>query len=187
MLINELKLCYKDIAVAPAIKSNVEHRSECDPYTGKYDGVNHLPIFTAPMSTVVCEENFAAFENCGIIPILPRNVELKTRVEYLQRGKWAAVGLEEFDTLFIDNDWDFLKYAHVKVLIDIANGHMTKMHNLVRDARDKYGWEWNTLQIMVGNVAILTNGFIKKTSRTPSSELELAKKYREDYLNRQEE
>lgn len=34
--------------------------------------------------------------------------------------------------------------------------------------------------------AILTNGFIKKTQKTPKHEIDLAVKYREDYLNRQE-
>lgn len=43
------------------------------------------------------------------------------------------------------------------------------------------------MPFMAGNEAILTNGFIKKTPRTPPSELALAKKYREDYLNRLEE
>ena len=33
---------------------------------------------------------------------------------------------------------------------------------------------------------ILTNGFIKKTQKTPRKEIELAKKYRMDYLNRRE-
>ena len=31
---------------------------------------------------------------------------------------------------------------------------------------------------------ILTNGFVKKTKKTPSKEIELAKKYRKDYLQR---
>ena len=34
----------------------------------------------------------------------------------------------------------------------------------------------------IDNKAILTNGFIKKTDKTPRSEIELAKKYRQDYL-----
>ncbi len=37
---------------------------------------------------------------------------------------------------------------------------------------------------MVGRRIILTNGFIKKTQKTPSKEIELAKKYREDYIKR---
>ena len=33
---------------------------------------------------------------------------------------------------------------------------------------------------------ILTNGFIKKTNKTPAKEIEKAKKYRADYLKRKE-
>lgn len=36
----------------------------------------------------------------------------------------------------------------------------------------------------VGNRIILTNGFIKKTQKTPRKELELAKQYRKDFLER---
>lgn len=36
----------------------------------------------------------------------------------------------------------------------------------------------------IGNKAYLTNGFIKKTQKTPRSVLELAKKYREDHMRR---
>lgn len=38
----------------------------------------------------------------------------------------------------------------------------------------------------VGKHMILTNGFIKKTQKTPSDEITLAKKYRADYLERKE-
>lgn len=34
---------------------------------------------------------------------------------------------------------------------------------------------------------ILTNGFIKKTNKTPTKEIERTKKYRSDYLRRKEE
>ena len=33
---------------------------------------------------------------------------------------------------------------------------------------------------------ILTNGFVKKTQKTPTSEIDKAKKYRKDYLERKE-
>lgn len=36
----------------------------------------------------------------------------------------------------------------------------------------------------VGSKAVLTNGFTKKTQRTPRSEIELAKKYKADYERR---
>ncbi len=40
---------------------------------------------------------------------------------------------------------------------------------------------------VIGRRAILTNGFVKKTQKTPPKEIELAKKYRADYLNRKED
>ena len=38
----------------------------------------------------------------------------------------------------------------------------------------------------VGKKIILTNGFVKKTQKTPKSQIELAKKYREEYKSRGE-
>ena len=37
---------------------------------------------------------------------------------------------------------------------------------------------------IVGRKIILTNGFTKKTMKTPKSEIEIAKKYRREYLER---
>ena len=39
---------------------------------------------------------------------------------------------------------------------------------------------------VVGKKVILTNGFVKKTQKTPPAEIALAKMYREDYLTRKE-
>lgn len=39
---------------------------------------------------------------------------------------------------------------------------------------------------VIGKQIILTNGFIKKTQKTPKSEIKRAKKYRNEYLNREE-
>lgn len=35
-----------------------------------------------------------------------------------------------------------------------------------------------------GSKIVITNGFVKKTQKTPQSEIELAKKYRKDYIER---
>lgn len=40
---------------------------------------------------------------------------------------------------------------------------------------------------VVGQKIILTNGFVKKTQKTPKGEIELAKNYRADYLSRETE
>lgn len=38
---------------------------------------------------------------------------------------------------------------------------------------------------VIGQKIVLTNGFIKKTQKTPKNEIELAKKYRNEFLNRE--
>lgn len=40
---------------------------------------------------------------------------------------------------------------------------------------------------IVGDTAVLTNGFIKKTSKTPRQELELAATYRLDFISKNQE
>lgn len=40
---------------------------------------------------------------------------------------------------------------------------------------------------VVNKKIILTNGFVKKTQKTPDNEITLAKKYRKDYLERNKE
>ena len=39
---------------------------------------------------------------------------------------------------------------------------------------------------MVGRRAILTHGFVKKTDKTPPREIDRAKRYRKDFMNREE-
>ncbi len=39
---------------------------------------------------------------------------------------------------------------------------------------------------VVGKKIVLTNGFVKKTQKTPKNEIELAKKYRNEFLSREE-
>lgn len=39
---------------------------------------------------------------------------------------------------------------------------------------------------VIGGKVVLTNGFIKKTQKTPKNEIELAKKYRNEFLKREE-
>ncbi len=38
---------------------------------------------------------------------------------------------------------------------------------------------------VIGKRIVLTNGFVKKTQKTPKNEIELAKKYRNEFLNRE--
>lgn len=147
MLHKEIKYSYDDITICPEVVSKISHRSECNPTL--YDG--NLPIFASPMSTVVDTENYGLFKKNGIIPILPRTerYSVKQRLDYASKGQWAAFSLSEFKERF--NTYHF-KEGDIcyKVLIDIANGHMSELFNSVKGAKEKYG---DNLIVMIGNIA----------------------------------
>lgn len=151
---NEIKYCYNDVMVKPAVLSGIKSRKRCNPL----DINGFLPIFTAPMSTVVNEENFNIFSSNGIIPILPRNFELEDRIGYSLNSKWAAYSLDEFMKNFTNEERTpiaFLSVLHqdIKVLIDIANGHMSCLYEAVRKAKKVARKLNQNLIIMVGNIA----------------------------------
>lgn len=143
---NRIYYTYNDVTIMPSVVSDIEHRSECIPW----DRFGMLPLFTAPMDTVVSEENFDLFQQNHINAILPRTAPLETRVFYSTNKKWAAYSLTEFEEVFC-NDTDTLETPHkIKALIDVANGHMQKIIDLVKASRKIYG---DSITIMVGNIA----------------------------------
>ena len=143
-LIKEVKYSYNDVTIVPAVVSHVKSRKECNPFNN--DGT--LPIFTAPMNTVVNEYNFKNFEENNIIPILPRTVDFKIRYDNSFKGKWSAYSLTEFKENFVEKINNVT--TPVKVLIDVANGHMNELLELCKEAKRNNG---DNLTIMTGNIA----------------------------------
>lgn len=139
-----MKFSLDDICIVPAVVSDINHRIECNPYNED----NMLPLFTAPMSSVIDENNYDVFLNNKINTIIPRHVDINIR-KSLMTKTFVAMGLEEFH-LFInestDIDWEITKY----ICVDIANGHMRKLLDLCKLAKDKYG---GNLVLMAGNIA----------------------------------
>lgn len=129
----------QDITLIPATISDISSRSECDPYIE-----NMLPLFTAPMSSVIDDKNWETFHNNKINTIIPRNIDLETRLNLCTKT-FCAFSLDEFETHFcveISNKmW---------VLIDVANGHMKRLLDLCKKAKKLNG---DNLIIMAGNVA----------------------------------
>lgn len=132
----------KDVAIIPAVISEVDHRIECNPFYK--DG--KLPIFTSPMPCVVDINTYGRFESHGIHAILPRTVDIKTRIAMCVR-QWCAFSLTEFEENFVSNRCG---HSEIYALVDIANGNMEKLYNLSKDAKEYYG---DTLKLMVGNIA----------------------------------
>lgn len=140
MLEKKIKFSYRDVSIMPAELSTISSRSECNPFVQD----NILPIFTAPMNSVVNEDNFSMFEENGLIPILPRTVDIEKRLEKSKKYSWAAYSLAEFEKYFVEGD------ATGNVLIDIANGHMEKLYQLVYQCKVEKD---DKVIIMVGNIA----------------------------------
>ena len=116
--------------------------------------------------------------------------------------------MQEFEIVFYKNNKgekpveDFLDSLNdkmrAKMLLSIRivreKGYQTRMpyseelEDGIFELRAKVGSDISRVLyfFVVGRKIILTNGFIKKTQKTPKSEIELAKKYRADYLSREE-
>ena len=148
-LYTETKYTYNDIAIEPAVISSIRHRHECK----VLDENGHLPIFASPMSTVVDLDNFELFNKNHITPILPRNIHLEIRRNFVTNGSWVAFSLSEFKDIFLDSDFNqelVNSKTTMHALIDVANGHMALIYDYVRQAKEIYG---SRLEIMVGNIA----------------------------------
>lgn len=143
---NEIFYTYRDITILPNPISHIEHRKECIPL----DENGMLPLFTAPMDTVVNENNFEKFTEEMVYAILPRTVDLSKRIEFSLKRRWAAYSLKEFEGIFCNEKEKLDESKGICALIDVANGHMKKIFDLVRASRNIYG---DNIIIMVGNIA----------------------------------
>ena len=85
----------------------------------------------------------------------------------------------------IASEIDYLK----KIGINLRMPHSEKISGEIFQLRAQA--EGDKARVLyffvVGNKAVLTNGFIKKTNKTPPKEIETAEKYRQEYLKRQGE
>ncbi len=138
-----MKYSLDDISIIPARISSINHRSECNPCN--FDDM--LPLFTAPMSSVIDDKNYQIFMDNKINTIIPRNVPIDIRVNLMIKT-FVAMSLYEFDTYIntAEVNLDVIKY----ICIDIANGHMKKLLDLCTKAKVTHG---NSLILMAGNIA----------------------------------
>ncbi len=131
------KLDFDDILIEPNASSEVSSRFsdiELDEY---------YPIITAPMDTVVNEENVKLFEQNRINVCLPRGID-NINGEHV----FTSVSLQEFEKIYVNGEVGIVDKSYV--CIDVANGHMKKMHTAIQSAKKIYG---KKLVIMAGNVA----------------------------------
>jgi IMP dehydrogenase/GMP reductase len=136
-----MKFDFDDILIQPAPISRIHSRKQVDVF---YED-KRLPLFTAPMDTVVSGENKDLFLKAGIRAIMPRTESTKD-IDNTFPDFFRSLGMDQFEDLFINDKRD--GYHHI--LIDIANGHMQRLLDITRRAKEMYG---NHMTLMVGNVA----------------------------------
>lgn len=135
---------FDDILIEPATTSNIRSRTEINARMSN----GMLPLFTAPMDTVICPENKNMFKSNGIMPILPR---IKNpNLDYTSTDEFLSYSLDEFERIFLQSSPTTMSELPFLALIDIANGHMSDLIQLSKRAKLKYG---NGLTLMVGNIA----------------------------------
>lgn len=140
MIAEKIGYSYNDLTIVPKDLSRINSRSECDVYTK--DG--NLPIFVAPMSSVISDSNYEIFIKNKVLPIIPRTVDINKRLDLADKC-WIAVSLKEFEEWFINTSHN----GHMKVCIDIANGHIKRLIDLCKAAKEVN----DQLKIMIGNIA----------------------------------
>lgn len=141
MIKEDIKFDFDDLLIVPKGQSDIISRSEVNIYND-----NMLPLFTAPMDTVVGVENAHIFLENKIIPIIPRGIDLSWGG--YDSNSWVAYGLVDYVN-FINNP-NLDKNKTYRILIDIANGNMKSMHDLIVKGKSILG---DNLILMVGNIA----------------------------------
>jgi IMP dehydrogenase/GMP reductase len=135
---------FDDLLIEPAVLSSIRSRSEIN-VKNLY---GYLPLMTAPMDTVVDENNFHLFSKHGILPVLPR--VMNPSKDHFDVNMFLSYGLDDFKKMFLDTKIYVPDGSRIMALIDVANGHMRDLYEMTKKAKTLYGY---SMCLMVGNVA----------------------------------
>jgi GMP reductase len=122
---------FNDVLLMPSKTSPINSRKEVNAKQGYY-----LPLFTAPMDTVISEDNSNQFFLNSIMACLPRG----------ENGNSEA--FKSYSLSGIRADLKYLQPTG-KYLIDVANGHMSELVDTIKLVKERYP----KISLMVGNIA----------------------------------
>lgn len=164
---NKITLGYDDISIVPERITNIRHRQKCF----CYDANLSLPIFAAPMDNVVNIDSAKILSYHKIHPVIPRTISLEERINQifevqLDKRIFFAFSLSEAQDFFLKNldGYNYTNYLIgtlrkkiendksfvCRICIDIANGHMIELIDVIKSIKEKYGRQ---VIIMSGNIA----------------------------------
>lgn len=142
------KFDFDDILIVPKYKTHISSR---------YKDINldkKMPLFTAPMDSVVDLKNINNFLKQGINVVLPRTIKYGQFLnkEILSgsksdKGVFISMGFNDLDNELKTSFRDIHEKAHI--LIDVANGHMQKLFDYCREIKRLRP----DIILMIGNIA----------------------------------
>lgn len=141
---NEVLYDFDDFLIEPAVLTPISSRSEIS----IKNNFGTLPLMTAPMDTVISQDNFHLFQKQGIVPVLPRIANPDQ--DWVDYNYFLSYSLQDFERLFLREKIKVSPGQKIYALIDVANGHMLDLYEAARKAKIMYNEE---MFLMVGNVA----------------------------------
>lgn len=146
---------FNDILITPAVVSTIRSRREIEAYQMDISDTPWLPLFVSPMDTVIGLDNWKLYLNNKMPICFPRDIRpdsfnedgrsllsVYSNVIFFSYSLEEASEMCEWLNINKDKDLEF------NILIDIANGHMAHMVDVVERLRKR-----TKVKIMVGNIA----------------------------------
>jgi IMP dehydrogenase/GMP reductase len=134
------KFDFKDITLVPETITNIDSRSEINILTKNLT----LPIIVSPMDTVVDNSNYKKFLDNNLEVCLPRG-------EYSSDNNvFISISLSDFEIMVLKHKKFEKVPTYQKILVDIANGHMSKLYDLCKYFIENIKTDH---QLMIGNIA----------------------------------
>jgi IMP dehydrogenase/GMP reductase len=150
-------LDFNDILITPATTSSIRSRGEINPYYIK----GGLPVIVSPMDTVVGLDNWKLYLEEKMPICFPRGIRPPgdSSIEQFSKDDTSILSCYSdmiFFSYSLDETRDLIEWLidnpgsdlSGNVLIDIANGHIQHMVDLVKELRSR-----TKMKIMVGNIA----------------------------------
>lgn len=146
---------FNDILITPAVTSSIRSRKEINPYHLNIGETNWLPIIVSPMDTVIDLNNWQRFLEEKMPICFPRGItpesfndDEKSVISAFKEVIFFSYSLEQASEMtqwLAENPGKDLEY---NILIDIANGHMHHMVDIVKELKSR-----TKIKVMVGNIA----------------------------------
>ena len=154
-----MNLDFNDILITPATTSSIRSRSEINQHQTLMGETSWLPVIVSPMDTVIGLDNWEIYLENKMPICFPRGIypdtypvqfseDDRTMLECFKDVIFYSYSLDQVSELvqwLVNNPGSDLGG---NVLIDIANGHMQHMVDLVKELRSR-----TKMKIMVGNIA----------------------------------